>query len=318
MVRLSVIVPVYNVELYLRRCVDSILDQTYTDFEVLLIDDGSQDKSGAICDEYAAKDFRVSVFHKKNGGVSSARNIGIDKAMGEWIYFVDADDELFPYAFETLIMGISDDVDIIMGGHIRIDECGEIMDAPPVEYSEIIRPTDALRLMYHPKNFNAESYLWDKLFRRDAIARCQLRFNEDLSLKEDCLFIVQLLCKISAFVYYTTKIVYKYYRNKGSAMSVVRASYTPKMISIFRAHQQQILSIALSHQSISLRVLSIWYAYRSIRNIKSTMCKYGCYDKHIIGTLRYDLRKQIGLVQFECVVAYEFYFKVKKHLLRLF
>lgn len=89
---ISVIVPVYKAEKYLHRCVDSILAQSYTDFELLLINDGSPDNSGAICDEYAAKDSRVRVFHKENGGVSSARNLGLDNAKGEWISFVDSDD----------------------------------------------------------------------------------------------------------------------------------------------------------------------------------------------------------------------------------
>ena len=92
--KISVIVPVYKAEAYLRRCVDSILAQTFQDFEVLLIDDGSPDRSGEICDEYARKDRRVRVFHKENGGVSSARNVGIEKALGTWIMFVDADDWL--------------------------------------------------------------------------------------------------------------------------------------------------------------------------------------------------------------------------------
>ena len=90
--KISVIVPVYNTEKYLTRCIDSILSQTFTDFELLLIDDGSKDSSGAICDEYAAKDNRVRVFHKENVGVSSARNLGLDNAKCEWIAFVDSDD----------------------------------------------------------------------------------------------------------------------------------------------------------------------------------------------------------------------------------
>lgn len=88
----SVIVPVYNAEKYLNRCVDSILSQTMTDFELLLIDDGSKDDSGRICDEYAEKDARVRAFHKPNGGVSSARNLGLNNARGNWIAYVDADD----------------------------------------------------------------------------------------------------------------------------------------------------------------------------------------------------------------------------------
>lgn len=86
--KISVIVPVYNAEKYLHRCIDSILAQTFADFELLLIDDGSTDKSGEICDEYADKDARIRVFHKANGGVSSARNVGLDNALGEYICFV--------------------------------------------------------------------------------------------------------------------------------------------------------------------------------------------------------------------------------------
>ena len=92
----SVIVPVYKAEKYLHKCVDSLLAQTMTDFEVLLINDGSPDRSGAICDEYAAKDSRIRVFHKENGGVSSARNLGILESQGKYITFVDSDDWLSP------------------------------------------------------------------------------------------------------------------------------------------------------------------------------------------------------------------------------
>ena len=89
---ISVIVPVYKVEPYINHCVDSILAQTYRDFELILVDDGSPDNCGKICDEYAKKDSRVKVIHKVNGGVSSARNMGLDNAKGEWITFIDADD----------------------------------------------------------------------------------------------------------------------------------------------------------------------------------------------------------------------------------
>lgn len=92
MPQISVIVPVYNVEKYLHACLDSILAQTFTDFELILVDDGSKDSSGKICDEYAKKDSRIRVLHKKNGGAADARNCGIDHAMGEWIMFFDSDD----------------------------------------------------------------------------------------------------------------------------------------------------------------------------------------------------------------------------------
>lgn len=105
---ISVIVPVYNTEQYLPRCIDSILSQSFTDFGLLLIDDGSKDGSGKICDAYAEKDNRIRVFHKENGGVSSARNLGLDNAKGEWVCFVDSDDELIRDGLEAMAEGISE------------------------------------------------------------------------------------------------------------------------------------------------------------------------------------------------------------------
>lgn len=119
---ISVIVPVYNTEKYLRRCIDSVLAQTYADFELLLIDDGSKDKSGEICDEYAQKDARVRVFHKENGGVSSARNLGLDNARGEWVAFVDSDDyieENYLKSFEGNL-----DADLVVGNSAWLDNGG--------------------------------------------------------------------------------------------------------------------------------------------------------------------------------------------------
>ena len=118
--KVSVIVPVYRAEKYLRKCVESILAQTFRDFEVILVDDGSPDGSGAICDEYAKKDPRVRVFHKENGGVSSARNKGIDEARGEWVTFVDADDWL-PENALTALYSMTSGVDIVQGIIVRED-----------------------------------------------------------------------------------------------------------------------------------------------------------------------------------------------------
>ena len=103
--KISVIIPVYNAEKTLHRCIDSILAQTFSDFEVLLIDDGSKDKSGEICDEYARKDSRIKVCHKENGGVSSARNTGLSKAMGEYVIHCDADDFIEPEMLDLCIEG---------------------------------------------------------------------------------------------------------------------------------------------------------------------------------------------------------------------
>lgn len=103
LLKVSIIVPVYKAELYIRKCIDSILSQTFTNFELLLIDDGSPDNCGKICDEYAELDTRVHVFHKENGGVSAARNLGLDHAKGDYVCFIDSDDWIDPDMLETLI-----------------------------------------------------------------------------------------------------------------------------------------------------------------------------------------------------------------------
>lgn len=114
---ISVIVPVYNVERYLRRCVDSILHQTYQDLEVLLVDDGSTDASGAICDEYAAQEERVAAVHQKNGGLSAARNAGLERAQGTYLCFVDSDDFLDSRMLETLCRDLQEqDADVAVVG----------------------------------------------------------------------------------------------------------------------------------------------------------------------------------------------------------
>lgn len=115
----SCIIPVYNTQKYLPRCIESVLAQTFVDWEMLLIDDGSTDASGSICDEYAAKDERIRVFHKENGGISSARNLGLNYAQGEWIFFVDSDDSLPKTSLESLLAR-SSDANIIAGGFFAV------------------------------------------------------------------------------------------------------------------------------------------------------------------------------------------------------
>ena len=130
MPKVSIIVPVYKAEKYLHRCVDSILAQTFTDWELLLIDDGSPDRSGDICDEYAKKDTRIRVFHKKNGGVSSARNLGLDNVQGEYVTFVDSDDWIDVNTLNVCFSQIETyDLDILQFSYTRNEkQLGDVLD----------------------------------------------------------------------------------------------------------------------------------------------------------------------------------------------
>lgn len=189
--KVSVIVPVYNVEKLLQRCFDSILAQTFTDFELLLIDDGSKDKSGEICDGYAAKDSRIRVFHKQNEGVSTARNLGIDKAQGEWIYFVDSDDIVLPSALGTFGSLIYSESELVMAGFYTSDENNTVREQRKMVSQCELSVIQALREMYAPTDFCYQGYLWCKLFKRKVILQNNLRFEETISFNEDRLFIVE-------------------------------------------------------------------------------------------------------------------------------
>lgn len=124
---ISVIIPVYNVEMYLEQCLDSVLSQTYHNLEVILVDDGSADTSGTICDQYKEKDARVKVIHKKNGGLSSARNAGLELAKGDWIGFVDSDDYLAPEMYEALLaIARTADADIALTYFQCVDRDGNL------------------------------------------------------------------------------------------------------------------------------------------------------------------------------------------------
>lgn len=180
---ISIIVPVYNAENTLNRCVDSILNQTFTDFELLLIDDGSIDQSGKISDEYAAKDQRIKVFHKENGGVSSARNIGLDNAKGEWITFCDSDDFVFPNWLKHFVDNISDEIDLVC----QAFECNKPL-VHEFKNKRIFGLTykghvqDGVLLL--DKN-HILGYLWTKLFRRSIIVSKKIFFDTRYNYWED-------------------------------------------------------------------------------------------------------------------------------------
>ena len=183
---ISVIVPVYNAEAYLHHCVNSILIQSYTDFELLLVDDGSPDRCGAICDEYAAKDCRIRVFHKENGGVSSARNLGLEQAQGEWVTFVDSDDWLAEECFESLMS--ADDADLVVGSCMR--SSGTKLQVVDNWYDKTTVP-DFLNDYLDKLLLRTP---WGKLFKRSIIVENNIHFDEKLRFGEDTLFVFQYLC----------------------------------------------------------------------------------------------------------------------------
>ena len=187
---ISVIVPVYNTEKYLHRCIDSILAQTFTDFELLLIDDGSTDSSGEICDDYAAKDSRVRVFHKENGGVSSARNLGLDNAQGEWITFVDSDDSIKEKALDAP-RGVTT-AELIITSHVVRDK-NTFSEELISHNKKIIEGKEIDTFIERYINTNVIKAIWAKFFKSEILRG--LRFDESIVCGEDFLFILTYLQK---------------------------------------------------------------------------------------------------------------------------
>ncbi len=184
--KISIIIPIYNVERYLRQCLDSVVNQTYRNLEILLIDDGSPDKCGAICDEYAGKDSRIKVLHKSNGGVHAAWNDGIEMATGEWISFVDSDDWVETSLYEKMLSSPkSEEADIIITtGYFWEESRGQFIRnafVDPVFFEngsgkEFLQ----IRAMIRPKGAKTKgalSYIWSKLYRASFLRKENLKFD---------------------------------------------------------------------------------------------------------------------------------------------
>lgn len=233
---ISVIVPVYNAERYLHRCVDSILTQTDTNFELLLINDGSKDSSGAICDEYAAIDSRVRVFHKPNGGVSSARNIGLDNAQGKWIVFADADDYCLPHWIANFnFQSYGSRYDLINQGMQSDKPLDESLDDLQQKYY-VDYSGDIIQLLELLYDAHILGFLQLKAFRKKIIDCYDIRFNEKIKIQEDETFVLSYskYCKYgisipeSGYFYCVPNWAVKY------KTYLTNSIYLPVIESIFR------------------------------------------------------------------------------------
>lgn len=179
MAEVSVIVPVYQVEKYIRQCIESILAQTFTDFELILVDDGSKDHSGQICDEYAARDRRVRVIHKENGGLSDARNKGMDHAAGNYFMFVDSDDYIAPNMTECLYQNIrKEDADIAACNFRCVFEQDGERDFSTENKAEVLSGTEIFYNRKNERNYGFWTVAWNKLYKAETFKNMRFRFGK--------------------------------------------------------------------------------------------------------------------------------------------
>ncbi len=209
---LSIIIPIYNAEKYIRRCIDSILSQTYSDFELILVNDGSKDNSGSICEEYAQKDSRVRVFHNSNKGVSYSRNYGINKARGEWIGFVDADDWLNEDMYaEMLNEANAGDAELVMTEFYRVER-------EKINYASIPVGELDVKMFIHKYVFCGYTVVWNIIVKKQIIVSNGIRFDDSLRIGEDFEFVLSLLVVVRGIAV-VRKPLYNYEcRNEDSAL----------------------------------------------------------------------------------------------------
>lgn len=220
---ISVIVPVYKVEPYLRKCVDSILAQTYENLEIILVDDGSPDSCGAICDEYASREARIRVIHKENGGLSSARNAGLEVARGEYIGFVDSDDWLEPQTYQWLLeMAVKEQLPMVCAGRYDCDsrtEGRKVGLCPPKR--EVISGQELTKRIFLWDN--VDSAAWDKLYDRSLFQK--IRYP--LGVVSEDLPVTYRLALAAGRVGMLDKPVYNYLHRPGS---ITTSSFSPRTL----------------------------------------------------------------------------------------
>jgi glycosyltransferase involved in cell wall biosynthesis len=316
---ISVIVPIYRVEKYLHRCIDSILAQTFTDFELLLIDDGSPDNCGKICDEYANKDKRIKVFHKENGGVCSARNLGLDKACGEWVMFIDSDDWINSNLFFECSKYISNNDIIRFSAYFVTDSCDINKNA--VIINECDTRDDYLKLVISKQKIIA---LWACIYKRNIFIENNIRFDESLKIGEDWLVLVQAILHSQNVKSLNLPL---YYYNLINTSSCSNSSKDiSKILDIARAyHQIENYVIKHKYQTNELMVgkmMSISLIYRNLINLKIPISKIIEFQQDVIkltgkykvsDIFRYtsELRDRIILFasHFKCTLILMYYLK---------
>lgn len=251
MTAFSVIIPVYNAESTLNRCITSVIEQDFQDYEILLIDDGSSDRSGVICDKFSTLDKRIKVFHKQNGGVSSARNLGLKYAKGQWITFIDADDyieqDFFPF-------DISGDNSLIITN---------FKTTKSEDYTEYLKPGEVVgkrqvkQFINDYLHFDLLRCPWAKFFKRTIIEEKHILFDERFAIGEDTLFVMSYLlyCKN---IQVKSGGLYRYYQRPSEESFVRYRINFDKSVAYLDTFGKLYKSLRCSNKTI-IRVLYNFY-----------------------------------------------------------
>lgn len=234
--KICIITPVYNAERYLERTISSVLNQNVSDYEWYLIDDGSSDKSGDICDQVAKKNKQIHVIHQNNQGVSVARNRGLDNCNSKYVIFLDADDYLSADAISTRINALKGK-DMLITDYCEYEESmGQFISSDREFFNHSCSADQAVEYLFAPGKMGYQGYLWNKMFLFSIIRDNHIRFREDIAYNEDRLFIFQYLCKCKD-VSIIADTTYYYVHNNDSKMGKIRQQkYDPSMLTEIKAY----------------------------------------------------------------------------------
>ena len=285
----SIIVPIYNSEKYLERCICSLTNQTYKNIEIFLIDDGSIDNSPKICDKWSKKDKRIKVIHKKNGGVNSARNIGIELMKGDYVSFVDSDDCIDSQMIEILVKNMLDfDVDLSICGYSIIDKNSTISN----KFDSILMKSIE---DFHKNSFYYKGYLWNKLFKSEIVKKVPL--DLDIYLCEDELYITKYVEMCSSF-YYDSRCLYNYYIYDNSLSNV--NVWNEKKITIIEARKREL-------EILKKYGFDVYYNYY-YSDFLSKVDIYYRYDKSLIN--KKDLNDMCNVILKSSLYSFKIKIKV--------
>ena len=274
MLKISVIVPVYKSEKYIERCIDSILNQTYKNIELILVDDGSPDNSPKICDRYAETDSRVLVIHKENGGVSTARNAGLDAATGDYITFVDSDDYLEPVMYENMLAkALEYDSDIILCDCVK--EYGEYSEL----YSHNIRAgfynREQLEKEYFPHLLMMENVEYPAtisnwlLLWKNNLNTPEMRYEPGLKFSEDLLFGSRLMLKAMSFYYMKGEAYYHYMMNPDSVTHTYAPDKWDNYLRLYSRIKEVFSGYCEYDFSTQIDLSLLFFVYNTIEEIYS-------------------------------------------------
>lgn len=313
---ITVVVPIYNMGCYLDRAMKSLLEQTYNNYEVLLIDDGSTDGGSQKCDIYAEKYEKIHAYHKKNGGLSSARNYGIKYAKGDYIIFPDPDDWVSEKYLEDLSSLINESSDLEVCGHYVVTKKDKKIHATPERKYELNQEEAMLSAMT-ASGFCG--FAWNKLYHMNIIKDKKMKFDEELGMAQDLHFLIQYL-KYCEKIIYWTKPLYFYFQHAGG---VTNASLSDRKISGLKTYEKiaelvrdehpTIMQLAKStYVNMSLQFMFIYYAtemeYDELlvklkKNLKRNF-------KYFLKNVNYGMgRKMLGIV---ALISPKISYKIRK------